>query len=76
MRKNKNTLIMSAMKLYLMGIVLEGTRAKLRRLVKKGTPYDSPKVHAAYNKFIALYTQWKALEAKHIQLSEYIKKEL
>ncbi len=65
-------LILSVAKLTRLGFEVEAARAKLRRLVDKGIPYDSAQMLHALLRFQALDTEWKELEQKHLILREKI----
>lgn len=64
----KDLLLMSAARLYALGVDLEAAREELRRLVESGMPYESPKVIAAYAGFKRIEELWKSLEAEHLKL--------
>ena len=70
MKKDNELLILSAARLYSMGVDLEGAREKLRRLVADGVPYDSPEMLSALQNFREIEKNWKALEAQHLALRE------
>ncbi len=65
--KEKATLIKQAGKLYTLGKKVEGCRDKLRRLVEKKEPYDSPQMIAALAEFEAADVEWKRLEQEHLR---------
>ena len=67
MSTENDLLIMSAARLYSLGIDLEGARERLRKLVADGIPYESPEMLAALTDFQTLETQWKAMEKEHIE---------
>lgn len=64
----KNLLLRSAARLYSLGIEVEAAREQLRKLVKKGVPYDSPEMRKALEEFQELDQQWKALEQEYLKL--------
>ena len=68
----KDLLLRSAARLYSLGIEVEGARQKLRSLVEQGIPYDSEEMITALRDFQSLDSQWKALEAAHLQLLEEV----
>lgn len=49
--KEKVKLIKQAGKLYTLGLTVERRREKLRRLVEKKVPYDSPQMKQALSEF-------------------------
>ncbi|MPM34811.1 hypothetical protein SDC9_81398 [bioreactor metagenome] len=65
--KEKATLLGQAGKLYTLGRKVEKCRDKLRRLVEKKVPYDSPLMKAALDEFDAADSEWKRLEQEHLQ---------
>lgn len=65
--KEKATLIKQAGKLYTLGKKVEGCRDKLRRLVEKKVPYDSPLMKAALVEFKAADNEWKRQEQEHLR---------
>ena len=71
----KDLLLASAARLYSMGVDLEAARAKLKELVEKGVPYDSDEMKQAYQAFMELEQQWKALEQQHLELRDEIVKD-
>ena len=54
-------------KLYTLGLTVERHREKLRRLVEKKIPYDSPKMKTALAEFQEVDEEWKRLEREHLQ---------
>lgn len=75
MDARKRLLLLSAARLYSLGVDLEAAREKLRRLVEEGVSYESQEMLQAYEEFTALDTQWKSLEQQHLALREEIKNE-
>lgn len=71
----KDLLLASAARLYSMGVDLEAARAKLKELVERGVPYDSDQMKQAYQNFMELEQQWKALEWQHLELRDEIVKD-
>ena len=71
----KDLLLASAARLYSMGVDLEAARAKLKELVEQGVPYDSDEMKQAYQVFLELEQQWKALEQQHLELRDEIVKD-
>ena len=65
-------LLASAARLYSMGVDLEAARARLKGLVEQGIPYTSEEMKIAYQEFVELERQWKALEQQHLELREEI----
>ena len=72
MDARKDLLIKSAARLYSLGVDLEMTREKLRKLVEQGVPYDSQEMKDTYKEFAELDTQWKELEKQHLALRDEI----
>ena len=71
----KDLLLASAARLYSLGVDLEAARAKLKELVEQGIPYDSDEMKQAYQAFMELEQQWKALEQQHLELRDEIVKD-
>lgn len=61
-------LIMSAARLYSLGLDLEGARERLRTLVEQGVGYDTREMRAALEEFQSLERLWKDLEREHLAL--------
>ena len=72
MDARKDLLLKSAARLYSLGVDLEMTRDKLKKLVDQGVPYDSKEMKAAYREFSELDAQWKELEKQHLELRDEI----
>ena len=72
MDARKDLLLKSAARLYSLGVDLEMTRDKLKKLVDQGVPYDSKEMKDAYREFSELDTQWKELEKQHLELRDEI----
>ena len=72
MDARKDLLLKSAARLYSLGVDLEMTRDKLKKLVDQGVPYDSKEIKDAYREFSELDTQWKELEKQHLALRDEI----
>ncbi len=68
MDERKELLILSAARLYSMGIDVEAARERLRQLVEQGLPYGSEEVRAALWEFKDLDEQWKEMERQHLAL--------
>lgn len=68
----KDLLLASAARLYSIGVDLEAARERLRQLVADGVPYDSAEMRQAYQAFVELDRQWKALEQQHLELRDEI----
>lgn len=64
--KEKTKLIRQAGKLYTLGITVENRREKLRRLVEKQVPYDSPQMKEALLEYQKADEEWKRLELDHL----------
>ena len=73
MDARKDLLLKSAARLYSLGVDLEMTRDKLKKLVDQGVPYDSKEMKDAYREFSELDAQWKELEKQHLELRDEIK---
>ena len=68
---NRNTLLlMSAARLYSLGVDLEASRERLRQLVEQGVSYDSDEIKQAVREFKALEQQWNTLEQQHLALRD------
>ena len=65
--KEKAKLVKQAGKLYTLGVTLENHREKLRRLVEKKIPYDSPQMNEALLEFQTADEEWKRLEKEHLE---------
>lgn len=65
--KEKAKLVKQAGKLYTLGLTVEKRREKLRRLVEKEVPYDSPQMKEALSEFQQVDKEWKLLEQDHLQ---------
>ncbi|WP_312643130.1 hypothetical protein [Hydrogenoanaerobacterium sp.] len=65
--KEKAKLVKQAGKLYTLGLTVEKRRDKLRRLVEKKVPYDSPQMKEALSEFQAADEEWKRLERAHLE---------
>ena len=72
MDARKDLLIKSAARIYSLGVDLEMTREKLRKLVEQGVPYDSQEMKDAYKEFAELDAQGKELEKQHLELRDEI----
>lgn len=72
MDARKGLLLKSAARLYSLGVDLEVTREKLRKLVEQGVPYDSQEMKDTYKEFAELDAQWKELEKQHLKLRNEI----
>lgn len=70
MLTKKDLLLMSAARLYSLGVELEGAREKLRELVDRKVPYNSPEVLEALHRFQELDAQFQSLEKEHIALRD------
>ena len=71
----KTLLLLSAARLYSLGLDVEAARKRLRRLVEDGVPYDSQEMLEAYEAFTELDKQWKGLEQQHLELKEELRRE-
>lgn len=73
--KEKALLMKQAGKLYTLGLTVEKHREKLRRLVEKKVPYDSPKMKNALEEFEKVNEEWKRLEKEHLEYRNTISAE-
>lgn len=64
--KERVELVRQASILYTLGLTVEKRREKLRQLVEKKIPYDSPKMKAALEEFQKADEEWKRLEQEHL----------
>ncbi|MBQ2329838.1 MAG: hypothetical protein II387_03705 [Oscillospiraceae bacterium] len=75
MNSDKELLIMSAARLYGVGVDLEAARARLKKLVDQGVTYSDERMIKAYNDFNDLKAQWDNLEKQHLEMrDEFLKK--
>ena len=72
MNSDKELLIMSAARLYSVGVDLEGARSRLKELVDQGVTYSDERMLKAYNDFNELKAQWDNLEKQHLELRNEI----
>lgn len=72
MNSDKELLIMSAARLYSVGVDLEAARARLKELVDQGVTYSDERMIKAYNDFNELKAQWNNLEKQHLELRNEI----
>ena len=72
MSTDKELLIMSAARLYSIGVELEAARARLKELVGQGVPYSDRRMIEAYHDFVELRDKWENLEKQHIELRDEI----
>lgn len=75
MDARKRLLLLSATRLYSLGVDLEAAREKLRQLVERGVSYDSEEMLTAYREFTELDEKWKGLEKQHLELRDEIARE-
>lgn len=71
----KELLLVSAARLYSLGLDLEAARDKLKELVEQGVGYDSDEMMHAYRDFKELEQQWKTLEQQHLELRDEVVKD-
>lgn len=71
----KDLLLVSAARLYSMGLDLEAARAALKNLVEQGVGYDSDEMKQAYQDFKEQEQEWKTLEQQHLELLDEIVKD-
>ena len=72
MNSDKELLIMSAARLYSVGVDLEAARARLKALVDQGVSYSDERMIKAYDDFNELKAQWDNLEKQHLELRNEI----
>ena len=72
MNSDKELLIMSAARLYSVGVELEAARAQLKALVDQGVSYSDERMIKAYDDFNELKAQWDNLEKQHLELRNEI----
>ena len=65
-------LLLSAARLYSLGLDLEATRESLRQMVERGVPYSAEELRAALWQFKKLEAQWKEMERQHLALRDEI----
>jgi len=73
-KEDKRLLLMQATKLATLGVTVERERSNLKKLVERGVPYDSPEMVTALQRFQKVDTEWKLLEAKHLELKNKVRK--
>lgn len=71
MKKEKDLIALGA-KLTRLGMTVEGRRNKLRQLVEKGVPYESPQMLKALQEYQAADTEWKQTEMSYLKLRREI----
>ena len=72
MNSDKELLIMSAARLYSVGVDLEAARSRLKELVDQGVSYSDERMIKAYDDFNELKAQWDNLEKQHLELRNKI----
>ena len=72
MNSDKELLILSAARLYSVGVDLEAARARLKALVDQGVSYSDERMIKAYDDFNELKAQWDNLEKQHLELRNKI----
>ena len=72
MNSDKELLIMSAARLYSVGVDLEAARSRLKELVDQGVTYSDERMIKAYNDYNELKAQWDNLEKQHLELRNEI----
>ncbi|MDD3228964.1 MAG: hypothetical protein PHE09_07060 [Oscillospiraceae bacterium] len=72
--KEKAKLIKQAGKLYTLGLIVEKRREKLRQLVAKKVPYDSPQMKEALSEFQTVNEEWQRLEQEHLAYRQQLMK--
>lgn len=78
MQGKRELLIITASRLYSIGIDLDYAKEKLRKLVDDGVSFDSFQMLDAYNEYKRLEDQWNSAEAEYLDLKDelFYKKEL
>ena len=72
MNSDKELLILSAARLYSVGVELEAARSRLKELVDQGVTYSDERMIKAYNDYNELKAQWDNLEKQHLELRNEI----
>ena len=72
MSSDKELLILSAARLYSVGVDLEAARSRLKELVDQGVTYSDERMIKAYNDYNELKAQWDNLEKQHLELRNEI----
>ena len=72
MNSDKELLIMSAARLYSVGVDLDAARSRLKKLVDQGVTYSDERMIKAYDDFNELKAQWDNLEKQHLELRNEI----
>ena len=72
MNSDKELLILSAARLYSVGVELEAARSRLKELVDQGVSYSDERMVKAYDDFNELKAQWDNLEKQHLELRNEI----
>ena len=68
MEGKEKLLMKTGARLYRMGIEVEAARNHLKKLVAKGTPYDSPEMIIALQKYQSVNHTWMELEQEYLRL--------
>ena len=66
--EEKAILVDQAGQLFRLGLKVERCREKLRKLVEKKVPYNSPQMWTALLEFQAMDSEWQELEQRHLKL--------
>ena len=72
MNSDKELLILSAARLFSVGVDLEAARSRLKELVDQGVSYSDERMIKAYNDYNELKAQWDNLEKQHLELRNEI----
>ncbi len=70
MEYRNHLLLISAARLYSLGVDLEGARETLRQYVESGVSWSSPLMLKAYSNFQNLHRQFSILEKEHLSLRD------
>ena len=68
--QEKKKLIALGAELYRLGIEIDASKRRLKKLVEIGMPYDSDEVTSAVLQLQFLQAQWAEEEAAYLQLRE------
>ena len=68
--QEKKKLIALGAELYRLGIEIDASKRRLKKLVEIGMPYDSDEVTSAVLRLQFLQAQWAEKEAAYLQLRE------
>ena len=72
MDSKKDLLLRSAARLYSLGLDLDATKERVRKLVEDGVGYNAPEMVQAAQEYTELKTLWDNLEAEYLKLKQEI----